>query len=43
MSLPQGIVVAMSFMMFPPILFIITPILYSQSIKKLTIILNDYD
>lgn len=40
MHLPQGILFALSFM-FPPMLLIIIPLFYSQSIKKLNIVLND--
>lgn len=40
MNMSQGILIAMSFM-FPPILLILIPLFYSQSIKKLNTILND--
>ena len=40
MHLSQGILFALSFM-FPPMLLIIIPLFYSQSIKKLNVILND--
>ena len=39
MHLPQGILIAMSFV-FPPILFVVIPLFYSQSIKKLNTILK---
>ena len=40
MNMSQGILIAISFA-FPPILLILIPLFYSQSIKKLNIILND--
>ena len=40
MNMSQGILIGFSFM-FPPILLIFIPLFYSQSIKKLNIILND--
>ena len=39
MHLPQGILILMSFA-FPPILFVVIPLFYSQSIKKLNTILK---
>jgi hypothetical protein len=39
MRLPQGILILMSFA-FPPILFVVIPLFYSQSIKKLNTILK---
>lgn len=39
MNMSQGILIALSFM-FPPMLFIIIPLFYSQSIKKLNKILE---
>ena len=39
MHLPQGILIVMSFV-FPPILFVVIPLFYSQSIKKLNTILK---
>ncbi|WP_452233091.1 ABC transporter permease [Lacinutrix sp. MEBiC02595] len=39
-NLSQGILMAMSFM-FPPMLIVIIPYFYSQSIKKLNTVLND--
>ena len=40
MSLPQGILIALSFMI-PPILLGLIPYFYSQSVKRLTTLLND--
>ncbi|WP_299892091.1 ABC transporter permease [uncultured Lacinutrix sp.] len=40
MSLPQGIIFAIS-IMFPPILIVIIPMFFSQSLKKLNTILNN--
>ena len=40
MNMSQGILIVTSFM-FPPILLIFIPLFYSQSIKKLNMILND--
>ena len=40
MHLSQGILLALS-LMFPPLILIIIPLFYSQSIKKLNIVLND--
>ncbi len=40
MSLPQGILIALSFM-FPPILIGLIPYFYSLSVKRLTTLLND--
>ncbi|SDF12940.1 ABC transporter permease [Ulvibacter litoralis] len=40
MNMSQGILIATSFM-FPPILLIVIPLFYSQSIKKLNTVLND--
>jgi len=40
MNMSQGILIGLS-LMFPPILLILIPLFYSQSIKKLNIILND--
>jgi hypothetical protein len=39
MNLPQGILIGAGFM-FPPILLIVTPLFYSQAIKKLNTILE---
>ncbi|WP_338356768.1 ABC transporter permease [Yeosuana marina] len=40
MNMSQGILIGISFM-FPPMLLVIIPLFYSQSIKKLKAILND--
>jgi hypothetical protein len=40
MNMLQGILITIS-LMFPPMLFIIIPLFYSQSIKKLNTVLND--
>ena len=40
MNMSQGILIAISFM-FPPVLVVIAPLFYSQSIKKLNTVLND--
>ena len=39
MNLPQGILIALSFIL-PPMIFVIIPLFYSQSIKKLNTILE---
>ena len=39
-NMSQGILIAISFM-FPPILLILIPLFYSQSVKKLNTVLND--